>query len=64
MKKNNDKKITPRDMGLKIRILGALFGQSIPTNVEYSDNNEFPEDVRADKNTPTLEDILNKFKKK
>ena len=65
MANDKEKKITPREMGLKIRILGSLFGQSIPTNVEYSDKDEFPDDVRADKNAPTLGDVLDKlFKKK
>lgn len=54
------KDMTYREFGLKFRILSALLGIAVPTNVEYNDTDEvIPERIGVDKDAMTLGDMLN-----
>ena len=57
-------KISPRKMNVIIRIISGLFGVAVPTNVEFSEGDSFPDEVRADPSVPTLGDVLDRLKRK
>lgn len=59
MNQNKTDKTTFRQFNLKLRIFAALFGISIPSNVEYSETDKpIPDKLTADKNIPTLAEVL------